>query len=30
MPVLIVQGTTDIQSAVEDAKVLAAAKKDAQ
>jgi pimeloyl-ACP methyl ester carboxylesterase len=30
MPVLIVQGTTDIQIAVEDAKVLAAAKKDAQ
>jgi len=30
MPVLIVQGTTDVQTAVEDAKVLAAAKKDAK
>jgi pimeloyl-ACP methyl ester carboxylesterase len=30
MPVLIVQGTTDIQISVEDAKLLAAAKKDAK
>jgi uncharacterized protein len=30
MPVLIVQGTTDVQTRVEDAKVLAAAKKDAK
>jgi uncharacterized protein len=30
MPVLIVQGTTDVQTMVEDAKVLAAAKKDAR
>jgi pimeloyl-ACP methyl ester carboxylesterase len=30
MPVLIVQGTTDVQTLVEDAKVLAAAKKDAR
>jgi uncharacterized protein len=30
MPVLIVQGTTDLQTKVEDAKVLAAAKKDAK
>lgn len=30
MPVLIVQGTTDVQTMVEDAKVLAAAKKDAK
>jgi pimeloyl-ACP methyl ester carboxylesterase len=30
MPVLIVQGTTDVQTAVEDARVLAAAKKDAK
>jgi pimeloyl-ACP methyl ester carboxylesterase len=30
IPVLIVQGTTDVQSSVEDAKVLTAAKKDAK
>jgi pimeloyl-ACP methyl ester carboxylesterase len=30
MPVLIVQGTADVQTAVEDAKVLAAARKDAK
>jgi pimeloyl-ACP methyl ester carboxylesterase len=30
MPILIVQGTTDMQTRVEDAKVLAAAKKDAR
>ncbi|HEV2949554.1 MAG TPA: alpha/beta fold hydrolase, partial [Gemmataceae bacterium] len=30
IPVLIVQGTTDVQTMVEDAKVLAAAKKDAK
>jgi pimeloyl-ACP methyl ester carboxylesterase len=30
MPVLIVQGTTDVQTMVEDAKALAAAKKDAK
>jgi hypothetical protein len=30
VPVLIVQGTTDVQSAVEDAKILAAANKEAK